>query len=905
MKRMLINATQPEEVRIALVDGQKLYDFDIENRSREQKKGNIYKARITRVEPSLEAAFVEFGTAKHGFLPLKEVAATYFQHRRDDGRLQIQDAVSEGQELIVQVDKEERGNKGAALTTFISLAGRYLVLMPNNPRAGGVSRRIEGEDRDQMREVLSHLELPQGMGLIVRTAGVGRGTEELNWDLQYLLQLWEAIGTANEKERAPKLLYAENNLIVRALRDNLRRDIGELLIDSQEAFEEARTFVDEVMPHYGNRTKYYDEAIPLFSRYQIESQIENAFKHTVKLPSGGSIVIDPTEALVSIDINSARATRGADIEETALNTNLEAAEEIARQLRLRDMGGLIVIDFIDMSSVKNQRAVENKMREALEQDRARIQLGRISRFGLLEMSRQRLRPSLSELTTEACPRCSGQGRVRDIKSLALAILRVMEEESLKERSTLVRALVPLNIAAYLLNEKRRDVAEIESRTKTHIVIVPNVNMETPQYEVQRIRDDRALDEVDVPSYELTEIGNQAPDLTLREGTAEPPREQAAVQPLPPSSPAPVGERKAQHRPSENGKPSLIKRVISSLFSEGDTEPNKDSGQRQRSAGSQTRSEQAPRETTGRARKRPPRRRRRGSDTAGEAANADHSVGRKDRHQDEKRAEAEHKGGKSGKNKRPRKQHADAEGKDGSQGKRKQSGDKPGRKSNGKNKRQASQQEQTASRAPEPETNREPPTDRKPSEETLARSKRRPRRDRGKIAEQGGREQHSASTGKVSSSNPENSAGAIGSSAPATVTSETAVNPPVASRAPAATATADSPPTPPSTARADTVSNSELESRDIGDRREDDAASAKPAESNTTPDNPIAAQPDNNTASDTASTSSASSPADDAPDASVTELRPAAAPRQQRAYNDPREVRRRQREAAQAGESTGA
>ena len=548
MKRMLINATQPEEVRVALVDGQKLYDFDIESRGREQKKASIYKARITRVEPSLEAAFVEFGASRHGFLPLKDIAPQYFKQRKEDGRTQVQDAIDEGQELIVQVDKEERGTKGAALTTFVSLAGRYLVLMPNNPRAGGVSRRIEGDDRDQLREVLSQLDIPQGMGLIVRTAGVGRGTDELSWDLEYLLQLWDAIQAAGAKEKAPKLLYAENNVILRAIRDNLRKDIGELLIDSREAFDEAHTFIDDVMPQYKNRTKYYDEAIPLFSRYQIESQIESAFRHTVKLPSGGSIVIDPTEALVSIDINSARATKGADIEETALTTNLEAAEEIARQLRLRDVGGLIVIDFIDMSIVKNQRAVENRMREALEQDRARVQLGRISRFGLMEMSRQRLRPSLVELTTEACPRCSGQGRIRDIKSLALAILRVMEEESLKERSSMVRVLVPLSIATFLLNEKRQDVAEIERRTETHIVIVPNVNMETPQYEVQRIRDDRGVGDVDVPSYELTEIGNQLTDEAPRETlpSARRRRYNQSSQSL--RHPAP-GEDKAASRPA--------------------------------------------------------------------------------------------------------------------------------------------------------------------------------------------------------------------------------------------------------------------------------------------------------------------------------------------------------------------
>ena len=560
MKRMLINATQPEEVRIALVDGQKLYDFDIENRGREQKKASIYKAKIIRVEPSLEAAFVDFGAARHGFLPLKEIAPQHFKHRDDDSRLQIQDVVEEGTEFIVQVDKEERGTKGAALTTFVSLAGRYLVLMPNNPRAGGVSRRIEGEDRDQMRELLSELDIPQGMGLIVRTAGVGRSADELNWDLAHLLQLWDAIQAAGEREKAPKLLYAENNVILRAIRDNLRKDVGELLIDNRDAYDQARSFIDDVMPNYKDRTKYYDDAIPLFSRYQIESQIESAFRHIVKLPSGGSVVIDPTEALVSIDINSARATKGADIEETALTTNLEAAEEIARQLRLRDVGGLIVIDFIDMSSVKSQRAVENRMREALEQDRARIQFSRISRFGLLEMSRQRLRPSLVELTTEACPRCSGQGRVRDVKSLALAILRVMEEESLKERSSMVRALVPLNIAAYLLNEKRQDVADIERRTETHIVIVPNVNMETPQYEVQRIRDDRVVSEIDVPSYELTEVANQIPEKPVGEGPAQPAQEQAAVQPLPPVSRAP---RTGNAKP----KPGLLKRLATSLFSE--------------------------------------------------------------------------------------------------------------------------------------------------------------------------------------------------------------------------------------------------------------------------------------------------------------------------------------------------
>ncbi|MGD8832024.1 MAG: Rne/Rng family ribonuclease, partial [Pseudomonadales bacterium] len=488
MKRMLINATQVEEVRVALVDGQKLYDLDLENAGHEQKKASIYKARITRVEPSLEAAFVDFGADRHGFLPLKEISRDYFQKKpAEGGRLNIAELVSEGQELLVQVEKEERGNKGAALTTFVSLAGRYMVLMPNNPRAGGISRRIEGEDRDQLREAMSQLDIPQGMGVIIRTAGIGRSSEELQWDLDYLLQLWEAVRKAHDESKAPQLLYQENSVILRAIRDNLRKDIGEVLIDGERAFEEARTFIEQVMPHYQDKVKFYSDPIPLFSRYQIETQIETAFQHTVKLPSGGSIVIDPTEALVSIDINSARATKGADIEETALNTNLEAAEEIARQLRLRDVGGLIVIDFIDMTSAKNQRTVENKMREALDADRARVQIGRISRFGLMEMSRQRLRPSLEELTSEICPRCNGQGRIRDTRSLALAILRVMEEECLKERSSVVRTMVPLNIASFLLNEKRQDVAAIEQRTGTHVIIVPNVNLETPHFEIQRLR----------------------------------------------------------------------------------------------------------------------------------------------------------------------------------------------------------------------------------------------------------------------------------------------------------------------------------------------------------------------------------------------------------------------------------
>ena len=581
MKRMLVNATQPEEVRVALVDGQKLYDLDIENRTYEQKKGNIYKARVTRVEPSLEAAFVDFGSDRHGFLPVKEIARSYFK-TSVDGRVNIQDVLEEGQELVVQVEKEERGNKGAALTTFLSLAARYLVLMPNNPRAGGISRRIDGENRDTLREALSGLDIPNGMGVIVRTAGVDRDSEDLKWDLDYLLQLNEAIEKAADELKSPKLLYQENNVIVRAIRDCLRRDIGEVLIDGKEAFDQAHEFIDPVMPSYKDRIKYYEDAIPLFSRYQIESQIETAFQHEVKLVSGGSVVIDPTEALVSIDINSARSTKGADIEETALNTNLEAAEEISRQLRLRDVGGLIVIDFIDMVSTKNQRAVEAKMREALQADRARVQIGRISRFGLMEMSRQRLRPSLDELTTEICPRCTGQGRIRDIKSLALSILRVVEEESLKERSSIVRARVPLSVAAYLLNEKRREVADIEQRTKTHVVIVPAVDLETPHYDIQRIRDDTVDTEGSVPSYELTEPspGSDLPD--VRDTHPLKP-EQAAVKAVPAAPPQRAPAKKPPRTKNAKGaaptpaaKPArgladFLRSVKTNLFG-GDSRP---------------------------------------------------------------------------------------------------------------------------------------------------------------------------------------------------------------------------------------------------------------------------------------------------------------------------------------------
>ena len=489
MKKMLINATHKEELRVALVDGQRLYDLDIENRSREQKKANIYKGRITRIEPSLEAAFVDYGANRHGFLPLKEISREYFKKSPSDikGRFNIQDVLSEGQELIVQVDKEERGNKGAALTSFISLAGRYLVLMPNNPRAGGISRRIEGDERNELREILASLPIPEGMGIIVRTAGIGRSQEELQWDLQYLVQLWEAITGAADKP-SPFLIYQESNVIIRTVRDYLRQDIDEVLIDTKSAYDEALNFIRQVMPTFEDRIKLYSDSMPLFNRFQIESQIETAYQHEVKLPSGGSIVIDQTEALISIDINSSRSTRGSDIEDTALNTNLEAADEIARQLRLRDVGGLIVIDFIDMGPTRNQREVENRMRDALKDDRARVQTGRISRFGLLEMSRQRLRPSLGETSAIVCPRCNGQGTIRADKSLALSVMRLIEETTIREPGAHIRAVVPLPIASFLLNEKRASISSLEATHNSTITVIPNPHMEAPEHEVFKVKD---------------------------------------------------------------------------------------------------------------------------------------------------------------------------------------------------------------------------------------------------------------------------------------------------------------------------------------------------------------------------------------------------------------------------------
>jgi|TARA_B100002003_G_scaffold237320_1_gene254282 ribonuclease E len=577
---MLINATHPEELRVALVDGQKLYDLDIESRTREQKKSNIYKARITRVEPSLEAAFVDFGANRHGFLPLKEISREHFSipPSKIKGRINIAEVVKEGREMIIQVEKEERGNKGAALTTFFSLAGRYLVLMPNNPRAGGISRRIDGEERDELRDAMSKLDIPKNMGVIIRTAGLGRSAEELQWDLNYLLQLAEAVEKAAKEKKAPFLIYQESDVIIRAIRDYLRDDIGEILIDTDEAMDQANQFVTQVMPQYASRLKRYESDVPLFNRYQIEGQIESAFQRGISLPSGGSVVIDPTEALVSIDINSARATRGADIEETALNTNLEAADEICRQLRIRDIGGLVVIDFIDMSSPKNQRMVENRMRDALQVDRARVQVGRISRFGLLEMSRQRLRPSLGETSGIVCPRCSGLGTIRDIESSALAVIRMVEEEALKDTSSEIRAFLPISVASFLVNEKRNVLSEIEERNKVRVIVVPEATMETPHYRVERIRANEG-DDTSTVSYEITssEEIEEAPQQAAKAIAPE----QAVVKSTTRSTPPPAAPQAKSEKPIKGEGKGFLAKVIS-IFSPGEDKPRSENRHRNRS-----------------------------------------------------------------------------------------------------------------------------------------------------------------------------------------------------------------------------------------------------------------------------------------------------------------------------------
>nr|CAA6811878.1 MAG: Ribonuclease E (EC [uncultured Thiotrichaceae bacterium] len=574
MKRILINATQAEEIRVAMVDGQRLYDLDIEHPFRAQKKANIYKGTITRIEPSLEAAFVDYGAQRHGFLSFREVAPECYHPNAKvgKGRPSIKDVLREGQEILLQVDKEERGNKGAALTTFISLAGRYLVLMPNNPRAGGVSRRIEGEDRQHIKQTLSDLNIPEGMGAIVRTAGVDRELEELSWDLDYLKTLWEAIQTASKQHKAPVLLYQESNVIIRALRDYFRKDIGEIVVDDAQVHQQARDFMKAVMPHNLRKLKHYQDSTPLLSRYQVEHQIETAFQRQVNLPSGGAIVIDHTEALLSIDINSARATKGKGIEETALNTNLEAADEIARQLRLRDLGGLIVIDFIDMLPSKHQREVERRLKEALKVDRARVQVGRISRFGLLEMSRQRLRPSLGESSQIVCPRCTGHGSIRNTDSLALSILRLMEEESMKEMTGKVVVQVPVTVATFLLNEKRDALTDIQERRNIELTVIPNPHMDTPHFEITRMRSDEeadlglSYDQIASPPEVTDESAPEAED------QGSPAIETAIVGNVVPSQPAPQVEKKAAVEPAKKAdvldvekNPGLIRRILTGLF----------------------------------------------------------------------------------------------------------------------------------------------------------------------------------------------------------------------------------------------------------------------------------------------------------------------------------------------------
>ncbi|MBX9675182.1 MAG: Rne/Rng family ribonuclease [Methylotenera sp.] len=561
MKRMLFNATQSEELRVAIVDGQKLVDLDIEHAGKEQRKSNIYKGVITRVEPSLEAAFVDYGMERHGFLPFKEISRSYYSEKADSGKARIQDLIKEGLELIVQVDKDERGNKCAALTTYISLAGRYLVLMPNNPRGGGVSRRIEGEDRNELRDVMAQLEVPKNMSIIARTAGIGRNAEELQWDLNYLTQLWTAVEEASHIQPGAFLIYQEGSLVIRAIRDYFSADIGEILIDTPDVHEQAVQFINHVMPGNVARVKLYQDEIPLFSRFQIEHQIESAFSREVRLPSGGAIVIDHTEALVSVDVNSGRSIKGADIEQTAFNTNLEAAEEVARQLRLRDLGGLVVIDFIDMESQRNQREVENTLRDALHADRARVQTGKISRFGLLELSRQRLRPSLGETNHAACPRCSGTGHIRGIESTALHILRITQEEAMKDNSAIIQVQLPVEAATFLLNEKRVDIHKIEQRMGVEVVLIPNVHMETPNYSITRIKSDDVNEETSQASYKMVEMPAETAYVRNMTEEAKPKAPEALVKGIKTETSAPLVEQKAETTASTPvAKISLLGRI---------------------------------------------------------------------------------------------------------------------------------------------------------------------------------------------------------------------------------------------------------------------------------------------------------------------------------------------------------
>ena len=581
MKRMLFNATQSEELRVAIVDGQKLIDLDIEHAGKEQRKSNIYKGVITRIEPSLEAAFVDYGTDRHGFLPFKEISRSYFQDKPESGRPRIQDVIKEGQELIVQVDKDERGNKGAALTTYISLAGRYLVLMPNNPRGGGVSRRVEGEERNELRDTMAQLEVPNGMSIIARTAGIGRNAEELQWDLNYLTQLWTAIEEASHIQPGAFLIYQEGSLVIRAIRDYFSADIGEILIDTADVHEQAVQFMNHVMPGNVARVKLYQDEIPLFSRFQIEHQIETAFSREVRLPSGGAIVIDHTEALVSIDVNSGRSIKGADIEQTAFNTNLEAAEEVARQMRLRDLGGLVVIDFIDMENPRNQREVENALRDALHYDRARVQTGKISRFGLLELSRQRLRPSLGETNHATCPRCNGTGHIRGIESTALHILRITQEEAMKDNSAIIQVQLPVEAATFLLNEKRADIHKIEQRMGVEVILIPNIHMETPNYNIIRIKHDDVNEETSRASYKMVELPSETDYVRSLNQDSKPNVPEAVVKGITPATAAPIVEAKPE-KVEAVVKPSIFGR-IKALFglSEEEAKPEAEKPAEQR------------------------------------------------------------------------------------------------------------------------------------------------------------------------------------------------------------------------------------------------------------------------------------------------------------------------------------
>lgn len=566
MKRMLINAAQPEELRVALVDGQELYDLDVEVPSAEQKKGNIYKGRISRIEPSLEACFVEYGAERHGFLPLREIAPSYRKKESEPGEHQsIRGALHEGQEVIVQVEKEERGTKGAALTTFVSLAGRYLVLKPNDPRGGGISKRLEGDDRTEIRDILSQLPIPEGMSVIIRTAGVGHSLEQINWDLDYMRRLWESIVQAAESRPAPFLIYQESNVIIRALRDHFTNDIGEVLVDEENIYNDARGFVEMVMPEHLNRLKHYQDNVPLFTRFQIESQIDAAYQRRVRLPSGGTLVFDTTEALISIDVNSARATQGSDIHETAFNTNLEAASEISRQLKLRDLGGLVVIDFIDMNSNRHQREVENRLRQALDSDRARVQMGRISRFGLLELSRQRLRPSLNEAVLERCPRCEGEGNIRSVESLSISVLRLIHEEAIKEKTGRVLVEVPVPVATYLMNEKRQNLFNIESQCRVSVVVVPNPHMDTPAFRIERIRGDQMGEHTAASHQVVTTPAVDIPSTSATRSSAP------AVTALKPAAPMPAG---APKKPEKNQR-GWFTRLLGALNGNGGGAAEKD------------------------------------------------------------------------------------------------------------------------------------------------------------------------------------------------------------------------------------------------------------------------------------------------------------------------------------------